>query len=636
MNDITILHLSDLHINSKYANCSYSLNKMLIDIKEQTKNLKNIIITVTGDIVHKGNYKCQEAVLDFFTKLSEIMGNKVIKIFLLPGNHDKIRSPLDSYLISNLSDGKELTTKYFYESWDFHRISFKDYSKLQEDIYKIFDFDLDDNRRRCISDTFGVELLEIEGKKFAFILLNSAWCCTGDKDKRNLRIGRFQIEQIADNYKKQWDGIANMPEGIDLTFVMAHHPLSWLVDKEEDFARINLLSKDSLNADVFICGHTHNRDVVNWYNNRHTLTTLTTGFGWPDDENLEATQNHSYSIYVFHLELNSIDIFVRSNDENMNFETDFRIYTNKRDRELSKIVFPIQSYKNQPFIKLHTANKQNEKVCYLTDNLVKSIKETTKVLANFSRKSEAIVNRCKFELLIKIQKYIEGENDFLKDEILELANSIWEDEKGKDVRHRYLYLFEKYEKQWEEIIVDSLWILIEQICYQLAHIMNEIAEQRNERVRVHFRYYDSKTDMYLKLYACNTKGEEQTLSDISWGGLIKECFIKKQTLINSINENISHVSMKSHWKNFITVIPSFSQNRILVNSKGYDEWRPLLTFGISIGNHALDDILYVLDFLDIDKIIGEIFEEYFYIFPIDMNTYLYKIADKYEINKVAK
>lgn len=346
----------------------------------------------------------------------------------MPGNHDKIRLPLDNELIRNLLDRRELTGKYFEESWDFHKIPFKEYSRLQEEVYKIFDGNLDASRKGCISDTFGVELLEIEGKKFAFILLNSAWCCTGEKDKRHLRIGKFQIERIANNYKNQWAEIANMPEGVDLTFVMAHHPLSWLMDKEEDFARINLLSKDSLNADVFICGHTHNRDVVNWYNNRHTLTT---GFGWPDDENLEATQNHSYSIYVFHLELNSIDIFVRSNDENMNFETDFRIYTNKRDRELSKIVFPIRSYKNQPYIKLHTSYKQNEKVCYLTDNLVNSLKETTKVLADFSRKSESIVNRCKFELLLKIRECAEkGDNSF-REEFLELADILWNNEKKR-------------------------------------------------------------------------------------------------------------------------------------------------------------------------------------------------------------
>lgn len=54
MNDITILHLSDLHINSMYASCSYSLNKMLEDIQNQTRCLKNIVIVVTGDIVHKG------------------------------------------------------------------------------------------------------------------------------------------------------------------------------------------------------------------------------------------------------------------------------------------------------------------------------------------------------------------------------------------------------------------------------------------------------------------------------------------------------------------------------------------------------------------------------------------------------
>ena len=52
MNDFTILHLSDLHINQKGERLSLLMENLLIDIKNEMKFVDNIIIVVTGDLVH--------------------------------------------------------------------------------------------------------------------------------------------------------------------------------------------------------------------------------------------------------------------------------------------------------------------------------------------------------------------------------------------------------------------------------------------------------------------------------------------------------------------------------------------------------------------------------------------------------
>ena len=92
MNDFTILHLSDLHFNKKGKQLPDLMVNLLSDIKEQLKYINNLIIVVTGDLVHRGNYEYKNSVLTFFEKLSDIVGSKAKDIYIIPGNHDKVRN----------------------------------------------------------------------------------------------------------------------------------------------------------------------------------------------------------------------------------------------------------------------------------------------------------------------------------------------------------------------------------------------------------------------------------------------------------------------------------------------------------------------------------------------------------------
>lgn len=60
MNDFTILHLSDLHINQEGERLSLLMDNLLIDIEQEMELVDDIIVVVTGDIVHRGNYKYRE------------------------------------------------------------------------------------------------------------------------------------------------------------------------------------------------------------------------------------------------------------------------------------------------------------------------------------------------------------------------------------------------------------------------------------------------------------------------------------------------------------------------------------------------------------------------------------------------
>ena len=74
-----------------------------------------------------------------------------------------------------------------------------------KEIYEIFDLNYLNN------ELFGVYVQQLNGHNIAFISLNTAWSCLGDKDERNLVLGDFQLNQIWKKYNEK------LGEGIDLT-----------------------------------------------------------------------------------------------------------------------------------------------------------------------------------------------------------------------------------------------------------------------------------------------------------------------------------------------------------------------------------------------------------------------------------
>lgn len=59
MNDIVILHLSDLHIDATANTYSRLLKGLIKDIKNEIEFVpdKSMVITVTGDVIHQGQKK---------------------------------------------------------------------------------------------------------------------------------------------------------------------------------------------------------------------------------------------------------------------------------------------------------------------------------------------------------------------------------------------------------------------------------------------------------------------------------------------------------------------------------------------------------------------------------------------------
>lgn len=598
MNDLTILHLSDLHFSNSGAKPYKMFDALLQDIKNELCYAEHIVIVVTGDLVDRADYKCKPLVLKFFDELRDIIGElrgELAALFFAPGNHDKERT----YAMGILG---EADTEYDEKYHEKFKRYFKEANvKHLELINEILDkFSM--TRRE---ETYSVEELKIDENYYSFILMDTAWCAKGDKDKRNLKVGKFQIEELQEQFRKKHE---NRNQKDAITFALSHHPLNWLAGSEEDLVRNFLIGQKGVDADIMICGHTHTRDIINWSNNRCALTTLSTGIGWPDSFESDHSEVHSYAIYVFHLELNTLDVYVRSTNDGGVFMPDYRIYTSEENRKNDKIVLPIKSTQMISYITLSSTAGRSPKVCFLSNAFMEDIRKFVFAMGCFRQfATENTLNHV--QSLAKELKLYNGNISLdEKDKIEEIFNQ---------------YFFDFLQTICDLLAVEILG----------ANNIKENNDEQDIKIRFHFRYcsnYEKKNELndqeliYSKLcltYWPNIDSQKiKKLSDRYWGELIEAAYKSKNPLICSANPGYCTVSTK--WEDFITIIPDLPENDFYVLRQHIEEGRPFLTFGASIKAKEYKSILYCLDYYRFDRILSTLLQRYISRIPISMEKFV--------------
>lgn len=639
MNDFTILHLSDLHINQTDGRLSLLMQNLLIDIEKEMQLVDNIIIVVTGDLVHKGNYSYKESVISFFRKLYKITKGKVKDIYIVPGNHDKTRNAVDAKMLEEY-ESCILNNEFYQKYWKYILLGFEEYQNLIKEIYSIFVPENEKKKKKrernewitkkFKDDTYGVSITELNDKRICFLLLNTAWSCLGDKDERKLRFGKFQLDTIKQEYEKN-----KGDKGYDLVIALAHHPLNWLTGEEETMVQENLLSNYELNCNIYISGHIHNRDVINWQSTRHSLTTLVSGLGWPDEEDKDKQHPyaHTYSGYTFNLDINSIDVYVRSTNDNSIFDPDFRIYTKRKESQSNKIVMPIDSNKTQAFLNLGTVIGRSSKSYYITEEVIELIRMCMGIFSKFQRETYATLNLIKRDFLKQLDKdasYYKVEKYFFE---------------GQERSDELL----KFIGEQEESVNRSYVSYLQNICCKLENLLEEGMKSRQinsieneakqcipwETVRVHFRYYNVSDDSYEQLCLAESKiWSGYKMEPLKWGQLLEEAYKAKHALVASINKKYCEESNKKNagrvntvykWSDFLTYIPDFKENNYK-EYKGYmgelSKERPWISFGITVYNEQSRKILYILDYLNIGQIISDCLKEFIYYIPVDMEKFV--------------
>lgn len=633
MNDLVILHLSDLHIDGIGKSYSKLLRALLNDIKTQIVSIPDnrLVIVVTGDIINMGDRRALSNAKKFFQRLKDIVGTKLKAIYIVPGNHDKKRSPINSFLVPAYRGlANEFRTELFDDSfaeqlWPLQKETYQEsgYFELMDYIYDEL-FNLEEIGM-IAKNTYGVHVLDIDGKKYCFIMLNTAWSCADNFDTRRLILGKFQLDEIG----RQFHDLTDDEDTVHMTFVMGHHPIECLFGAEQDALFSHMISYTEMSANAYLCGHTHDRNVINWSNNRHAIYTLMTGFGWPEVPS-ERVHDHYYSLYMFNLDLNSIDIYVRKTNDGSGFIPDLSIYTGQGTQGCDRLVRPIRFEEAQGAIVLSSTKSAPSKTVYASTDFLHYSRCFQYKMHEISLDTGIIIESYKNDLYDNLLPYVGADEDScdeIDDLLLEYLNdpdvlTSWPSEKADIIRNIM--------RQNKNTICDNFQSFVQRLCQKLHEGLVENVS-KGQIVRFHFRYLaDKATSTYSTLcssFSVFDKNEEEANlpSDIKYGDLLEAAFVNPTSgcLIYSVNESLCTNKLKDKWEDFITIVPKFEKNIYQKKvGKFTTKQYPLLTFGVTINDLEYKKLLQCMDFYSVDQYISDLLQRYLNVFMLDLDIFI--------------
>lgn len=633
--DFYILHLSDLHIRNEQKNhaaeefYSGALSRLLTDIEEQTQNKNNIIIVISGDIIDQGMYdQHQAAALKFFSNLYDKIGSKVCDIIIVPGNHDKCRSRINALIsMSHSREGLDSGLPDAQIEWETQLASYERFLGLTNSIYKIF------KKSKDATNTFGISAVEINGTKICFVSIDSAWCSHSKDDRRKLRIGKYQLHKLSEEYKAIRNESNSNGTPIGMTIAVSHYPLNWLTAEDEELCNNYFLSDDYLNVDVLMCGHVHDFSIVNSFNHKHSLLTLVTGIGWGSKEPDDGKEIHRYSLYTINLFNNSCDIIMRKTKSNGKFDYDYSVYVGEYEFNDGKLRYPLRMREGNPFIRINAPVSFETKSLFLDSSLLDFIPKVVRAMTSFANSTARLYTFYQDNFLQELSENLvsvesndaERKNQLSPDIYEKIYDSFYTDsDLSSELKDQYFDV--------ENTLPDFLAFLNE-ICMEAVESLKECFSP-GTILRAHFRWHSfSKLkgkvscDEYQMLSQYSNLPDDQksnSMQVVKWGGLIKHAFITGEPIVYSANKRYNPI--QTSWDDFITMIPKFSDYSHDVRlSKGLPTSRPVMTFGLSVKKVLSREdaiALHLLAYLRFDEILTQVIDEYIRMFNIDVKKFL--------------
>ena len=343
--------------------------------------------------------------------------------------------------------------------------------------------------------------------------------------------------------------------------------------------------------------------------------------------------DHYYSLYIFNVAENSIDIYVRNTNDGGTFFPDFKIYTNNFNAETKKLVLPIHAQESHAYISLGTGPTIHEKAIYVSNDFLLYTRLFTERISKFCQETgrwlESDKNQLFEDLDVSYLKPDQKINAEVAEEILfnylfaEMHNVIQDDQEVIDsiLIHN------------QELIFEMFLGYLQRICQRLQRILLYDQIEENDVIRFHFRYLsDRNTYLYGNLcssFSSNVKTEDYELSDIKYSDLIEAADHTNRSLVYSANEQICNAKLNEKWVNFITVIPKFCGNEFKRKiSEDTTKIVPYITFGVTINNHKFDRLLYCLDFYSINTILKNILDSYVSSYKVDIGKFCTWVRDQ--------
>lgn len=654
----TILHLSDLHI-VKHRDDDYStaLHRMIDHIDHVTKKSKNIIVVFTGDLVEKGKFnESKKIIIKFFKDLHDKLKEKIIDIVFTPGNHDKKRGVLVMQPVINEGDEK-FWEKFKKDDWEYFENQFEDYKETIGMIEKeIF------NQEPQFSNSYGLKTVEVNGYKLCFLCINSAWACIGN-DEGNLRIGRFQLDDLMSQYQKE-------KEGTDLVIALMHHPTDWLTKAEQKYLNQYMTDTYRLNTNIMLQGHIHEKETYNWYNQNHSLTTLVTGMGWDKQKETEDS-GHRYSVY----EINMKSLIVRVNtyvtDKGGLFVDDTALYNGNniifplfvhRYLELNQLKFekseislfypdynPAENLKkiinglNEFNILIMEKLKEYEFdwLCYseIKTQIIREMYDLSKEeKSEMPITKQKIMHRCLNNVVIKYIKKIRGQN-YIKNNLANIDRFFqYREVNNKKAEEKGITIDNFFAKDLRIHMKDFFYSFIGEFCICLLNkIFCKKDFEKGDVVRIHFRIISRRSQevVYKKLFAYTAIMDAENeklkyisdekggtnLTDISYeDSMIEKSFKENKALLFSLNPLSNKHKSKAGWIDFITIAPNIDCNKCKVDAEYDEQSMPYISFGISVNSIHFQNTIRGLAYAEFEKVLSRFMKKFFECISFDINV----------------
>lgn len=608
--EINILHLSDLHIKDETTNgqnvISNSLNNLISDITKNTKSYNDLVIVVSGDIIDKAEYaKNEDSAIKFFELLKKNLSPQVKGLILVPGNHDIERGDDDCHIRKNIEQSKSTDTK------EVVLCGYDRYINFSNKIRKLYGFDQQ-------SSTYGTEVVQYNGLTIAFQRIDTAWGALPKSDKGDIFVGNFQIDDIEKQYKNKEAEEDLSVKRFDLTIAVSHYPLSWINANDSNELINHMMDPMFLNTDILLCGHIHGAEVLNYTNHEHSLITLVTGIGWGAKRPTDAKDQHRYSIYQVNIPKNVCEIVMRKTQNNREFDYDYTAYTQEVEKKEKKIVYPLKSKGQPPFLKQNSYSKVNTNNIQLSSEILDLIHSSSMSIARFRESCSLLLDVYKknflkqFEQIPDVQKelsLVARINDFLNEEteLDESTLALWKkccnSPQAKDSFESYLRdLCTKFISEFEDIF------------------------PKDTTLRAHFRKHEPHECNYSMICEDHSGKIPLPAKVVPWGGLIQSSYKAKKSLIYTANYDLNNI--ETNWDDFMTLIPNFEGNETELRiGKGRNktlEKRPIISFGVSIkSDNEINKgtlILSIISFLQIEKHISYFMDEYVRMFYLSLKN----------------
>jgi len=604
MRKFSILHLSDLHITSYRNSYPSVLKKLIDDIVNETKKIDSLILVVTGDIIDKSDYeKNEKAAIDFFDDLNKKLNKKINRIYITPGNHDKKRVGCDTVLqdyFKNI-DYKELFDKFENGDWkNLFSHPFDNYCDLVKKISEKINIEI-------LSDLYYCDVFKINDCTIRVNAINSSFTSFNDNDYGNLHIGKFQIDKIERDFEEKKKEFLN--DAIDVSITIMHHPTFWLCKEEYDEIQYSITSHDSLSTDVLLRGHTHDRNLENYYSLYNSFSTLVTGIGSSTNDK---DHPQRYSIYTFMCDLNLIEIIMKSSSEK-GFMPDYSAYVSETDESRKKIHFPmhVHDFFSEIYLKLPLVEDDFQPI-FPTKNVFRNMTEYSGTLLKLKEDLTNILFTYKQEFISHVlSKELNDQghdNNDVYEKVTKLENYLLKQGLVDITEEEFSYI-EKTLKENQDKILDYVNGLLYEACSFITNNFFGECLGENEQVRTQFRVFNLKTRSHEGLTNHALKGRmpisQYDINPVQWGdGLIRHSFNSNIPLTYSLNKNfIKDRLEETIWKDYITYAPN-----IATNSYYYSRNRtnyPVLTFGINSNFSECNLFFETLSLLPFKEIIDD-------------------------------